>query len=384
VITNFLLLLLLLALTVPPYWWLPADWVRARLSLVIVTSCLLLWILSPVILAVVAVYGVVIVLFSLARRLGASPNAVRLASWTVFVPLFGFERIPPDWLASGLLGESALSAPAIVAFALLGVSYTAIRSFILIREGLEGRPPSPLEAFAGLVFFGSFVAGPIAGSKPWQSAAPNLTEDAVIMALARIGWGGAMFLVIKPLVMDFDIAAWLGIDPNGTSAAWALVYQRFAVLYIDFSGYSSVAIGCGLLFGIRLPENFNWPVRARSIQEFWQRWHMSLGAFIGTYLFRPMVRQTGRPALAIFVAFTAIGLWHHTTWPYLVWGIGHGAALALNMVVRRHGTFDAVPDSLRGAIGWLLTMTYVSLLSSIANAPEADEVLPMLIQLSPF
>ena len=120
--------------------------------------------------------------------------------------------------------------------------------------------------------------------------------------------------------------------------AVADMYLSFAALYFDFSGYSLLAIACAAMFGVRLPENFNRPYLATNIQAFWQRWHMSLNAFIGTYLFKPMVRATGSPRLGIFLAFVAAGLWHKASLGYLAWGIGHGVALSLFMKPPRSTT----------------------------------------------
>jgi alginate O-acetyltransferase complex protein AlgI len=107
------------------------------------------------------------------------------------------------------------------------------------------------------------------------------------------------------------------------------------------------------------------------MQEFWQRWHLTLGAFVSTYLFKPLVRAWGQTALAIFVAFALIGLWHQFTWTYLIWGMGHGAGLALNMILKkRYGEIELAPWQVTalGAFGWVLTMSWVSLLSAIANS----------------
>jgi alginate O-acetyltransferase complex protein AlgI len=384
VIADFMFLMWTLAIAVPLFWAVPAAWRRMRLGLVSLVSCALLWLLSPIILVVVTVFALFLAGFVAMAQAGVATGRLKTWSWGVFAPLIAVDHIPPAFLVQGLLGAGALSAPAILGFAFLGASYTAIRTFILIRESLDRDKPRIGESLAALTFFGSFVAGPIAGALPWRTMAERLNLDTALMGLARIGWGGAMFLVIKPNVAGLDVAGGLGLTAGSTAALWLEVLQRFVVLYIDFSGYSDIAIGCGLLFGVRLPENFNWPLRARSIQEFWQRWHMSLGAFIGAYLFRPLVRHTGRPSVAIFTAFLAVGLWHQITWPYLFWGFGHGAALAINMILNRTRTLNSIPAALRSIGGWVFTMSYVAVLSSIANAADTGAALMLVSQLAGF
>jgi D-alanyl-lipoteichoic acid acyltransferase DltB (MBOAT superfamily) len=380
-IADFFLLIWVLAFSVPLYWALPPRWSGLRLGLLILVSWLLIWILSPVILLTVLFFGAILSGFTMAQRAGVDPGHLKTLSWGVFPCLLFFEFVPPDFLVRGLLGEAALNVQLIMGLAFLGVSYTAIRAFIMIRETLDGRGPTALEAATTFSFFGAFIAGPISGSAPYRNRAATLTLEDGAMALARIGWGGAMFLVAQPYVEGLDMPGLLGIAADGTLAAWAGVFQKFIALYLDFTGYTDVAIGCAMLYGIKLPENFNWPLRAKSIQEFWQRWHMSLGAFIGTYLFKPLVRQFGKPTTAIFLAFTAVGLWHQITWPYFLWGIGHGAALALNMMLRK-----AVPLAgwSRPALyalnlfGWAITMTYVALLSAFATSESLPAALSLL------
>ena len=156
--------------------------------------------------------------------------------------------------------------------------------------------------------------------------------------------------------------------------AWFSVYRSFLTLYVDFYGYCEIAIGVGLLFGIRVPENFRAPLISRSMQEFWQRWHLTLGAFVSTYLFKPLVRSWGQTAAAIFISFALIGLWHQFTWTYLIWGMGHGAGLAFNMILnKRYGDREFTPlqRTALGGVGWAVTMTWVALLSTIANSTLA-------------
>lgn len=379
-ILDFSLLIWLLCLSVPVYWALPEA---ARPGALALVSGLVLALLSPLILIGVALHAGMVALFAWLDRGGrVARGPLKTASWAAFVPMALSEFVPPDLVAAGLLGQAAASQPLLAGFTFLGLSYTAIRAFLMIREILAGKPPGPGQALAAFLFFGSFVAGPIAGAAPYARIAPRLAPDRAVMALSRIGWGSAMLLVLKPALTGLDLAALTGAE--GRLLAWLELYRDFLALYVDFSGYTDIAIGCALLYGVTLPENFNWPLRATSIQEFWQRWHLSLGAFIGTYLFKPFVRHVGRPTRAIFLAFTVVGLWHVVSWPYFLWGIGHGAALALNMVLRRRFPMTDAPRPARIAVslaGWALTMSYVALLSGFANEPSLRAALALLERL---
>jgi alginate O-acetyltransferase complex protein AlgI len=105
-------------------------------------------------------------------------------------------------------------------------------------------------------------------------------------------------------------------------------------VYFDFSGYSDMAIGLGRMFGFRFLENFNYPYIARSITEFWQRWHISLSTWFRDYLYFPLGgsrRGRARTYFNLITIFFLCGLWHGARWNYVIWGLSHG----LFMVVER-------------------------------------------------
>jgi len=380
-IADYFFLIWVLGISVPLYWLIPAGLQAVRFGFLSLISICILWTLSPVIMLSIVFFALVLLGFTLAQRAELSPKHLRLLSWFIFSPLVLIEFIPAAWLVSGMLGQSAAQAPLLIGFTYLGISYTAIRCFIMVREHFEGKGPTPVEALTAFVFFGHFVAGPISGAQPWQNVSRSLSGRDVIIAICRIFWGGALFFVIQDYILNNNLIGRLGIPEGHVAAEWLGVYQGFLGLFVNFAGYTEVAIGAALLYGVRLPENFNWPLRATSIQEFWQRWHLSLGKFINTYLFRAVVREVGKPSLAIFLAFTVVGLWHSLSIPYLIWGLGHGAALAVNMMIRKRYPIQkrsALVNRGMMGFGWFFTMTYVSLLSAFANEPTLAAAFDLL------
>lgn len=388
-IAEFTFLFWYIALTVPLFWLIPSHLGALRLSYLAFVSIALLWMLSPFILIVLAFFAMALAGFAAAARQGAPKARLKKLSWLLFSPLVLVELIPVDIIASGILGPRAVEVASLRGFALLGLSYAAIRAFIMSREYIDGTPATPFQALATFVFFGSFIAGPITGSKPYKTIADRLTLEALMTGLARLGWGAAVFLVLRQAVADADLATVFGAVPDSTAALWIETYQALAVLYLDFAGYTEMAIGMALLFGVTLPENFRYPFLAKSMQEFWQRWHLSLGAFIGTYLFKPLVRSYGKPTLAIFIAFVLVGLWHRFSLPYFIWGIGHGGALAWEMYYRRESAKGKLPKWPTGrvltpvsnVIGWVYTMTFVAVLSYFATRPDAATAFAYLSKL---
>ena len=115
-----------------------------------------------------------------------------------------------------------------------------------------------------------------------------------------------------------------------------MLYLYLFYLYMNFSGYCDIVIAGASLVGLRLPENFNQPFLARNILDYWSRWHITLGHWIRDYLFTPFYKAGAERFPAIlsavavigyFVAFTLAGIWHGSTWNFLIYGLLHGAAL---------------------------------------------------------
>src|SRR5213079_1119531 len=115
-----------------------------------------------------------------------------------------------------------------------------------------------------------------------------------------------------------------------TQDRWLLVFLYSYQIYADFFGYSAIAIGLALLFGYRLPLNFNLPYASATFSEFWTRWHMSLSSWLRTYLYVPLGgnrRGTARTYLNLMIVMGLGGLWHGAGFSYLMWGVMHGVLL---------------------------------------------------------
>jgi alginate O-acetyltransferase complex protein AlgI len=149
---------------------------------------------------------------------------------------------------------------------------------------------------------------------------------------------------------------------------WVFLVALALRIYMDFSGYTDMAIGFSRLMGIELPKNFNWPYVATSIQDFWQRWHISLSTWIRDYVYIPLGGSrvgTNRRMSNGLIAFALCGLWHGASWNFLVWGLYHGVGLAVCSTYRKlprsiGTTFGAIFDTVP-TLSWALTMMYVGI-----------------------
>jgi len=115
-------------------------------------------------------------------------------------------------------------------------------------------------------------------------------------------------------------------------AAWLGIISYTFQIYFDFSGYSDMAIGLGSIFGFHIPENFNFPYIARSIKDFWRRWHISLSTWFRDYLYIPLGgnrKGNKRTYINLFIVFFLTGLWHGASWNFVAWGMIHGLFLVL-------------------------------------------------------
>jgi D-alanyl-lipoteichoic acid acyltransferase DltB (MBOAT superfamily) len=192
-----------------------------------------------------------------------------------------------------------------------------------------------------VVFFPQLIAGPIVHHREMM---PQFGHQLAGSAIARnINIGITVFAIglFKKVVLADTLA--LVADPAFAMAqaqqglsfldAWSGALAYTFQLYFDFSGYSDMAVGIAIMFGIRLPLNFYSPYKARSIIDFWRRWHMTLSRFLKDYVYIPLGgNRKGRYRRHINLMITMLlgGIWHGAGWPFVVWGALHGIFLVIN------------------------------------------------------
>lgn len=252
----------------------------------------------------------------------------------------------------------------------LGMSFFAFEFVHYLYEVRRGAAPitNPLRFLLFAIFFPSLVAGPI---KRFGQFIPALeagarTVDAgdVAAGLQRIAMGFLKKVVVADnlnLAIDYYVPQF---EHLGSIARWTVFLVIAVRILFDFSGYSDIAIGLARLLGIRLPENFNWPYAATSIQDFWQRWHISLSSWIRDYVYIPLGGNRHgivRKILNGLIAFALVGLWHGPAWHFVIWGLYHGVGLA---VCSNYARLPAVGPRLQGFVGkrprtcWLATQLF--------------------------
>ncbi|MBM7702352.1 MBOAT family O-acyltransferase [Metabacillus iocasae] len=149
--------------------------------------------------------------------------------------------------------------------------------------------------------------------------------------------------------------------------SWVTTLAYTLQLYFDFSGYCDMAIGLALLFNFKLPVNFNSPYRSLTIQDFWRRWHITLGRFFTQYLYIPLGGSRKGPIITymnLFLIFFISGIWHGAGWTFVVWGALHGVASVL------YRMWSKLPFRLPKVVAWAVTFLFVHVAWVYFRAPD--------------
>jgi D-alanyl-lipoteichoic acid acyltransferase DltB (MBOAT superfamily) len=174
--------------------------------------------------------------------------------------------------------------------------------------------------------------------------------DTFAMGLIRAAWGYFKKLVIADTLITFIKFGFGYVDELSNIEAFLVILFYFIQDYCDFSGYMDISIGISQSMGVKLPENFARPYLSRGIDEYWRRWHMTLGAWFKDYVFYPLsisklslnigraskkvMPEFGKKIPAVFgliIVWFLTGLWHGASWNYVLWGLYYGAIIILSV-----------------------------------------------------
>ncbi len=263
----------------------------------------------------------------------------------------------------------------------IGISFYTFHSLsylIDVYRGAARRLVSPVDFALYIAFFPQLIAGPIVRFHEIRDQLVQRTETVEMFAagVLRFAHGLGKKVLIADTVAPIATAVFgAPTDSLGTAAA-VIGAVAFAVqLYFDFSGYSDMAIGIALMFGIRLPENFARPYSSASITEFWRRWHMSLSRWFRDYLYVPLGGNRGSPGATyrnLVIVFLVTGLWHGAAWTFVLWGAYHGLLLLVERVLGIGRGEDRSPGwRLVGRVRTFVLVLLGWVLFRAAGLPEA-------------
>ncbi len=296
------------------------------------------------------------------------------------------------WLAAtagGLLGQDWRLAEIALP---LGISFYTFHALSYVVDVYRGdaqvqRDPAKIALY--LTLYPQLIAGPILRYHHMQGQLGRrpVSIDDFAYGVQRFSVGLAKkVLIANPLAKPADALFAVPADDLGAPAAWLAVIAYTGQIYFDFSGYSDMAVGLARMHGFVFVENFQWPYSARSVVQFWRRWHMSLSNWFRDYLYIPLGGNRGSAWASrrnLVTVFLLCGLWHGANWTFVVWGLWHGAFLALER--GRLGTWiAAAPRFLQHlytmavvVVGWVLfradTLDHAaSMLRALAGLASGD------------
>lgn len=310
--------------------------------------------------------------YLLARRIDAETDEKLRKRWLIItvvsnLKLLGFFKY---WNFSLETAQSVISlvTPAssaaldlrdmMTTFALpVGISFFTFESMSYVIDVYRREIPvcrSYLQYLLFVAFFPHLVAGPIV--RP-SSLLPQLAAERPQLSAADGAEG--MFLIAAGLLKKVLIGDYVAINLvdrvfDRTSSFSGLetlfgVYGYALQIYCDFSGYTDIAIGCALLLGVRLNENFRSPYQATNLQDFWRRWHISLSTWLRDYLYIPLGGSRGAPWKTyrnMMITMLLGGLWHGASWTFVFWGFLHGAGQAVTRWWQRRFKSESKQDPL--------------------------------------
>lgn len=189
--------------------------------------------------------------------------------------------------------------------------------------------------------FSQLIAGPIVRYAEIERELKGREHSLALFGAGarRFMLGFAMKVIVADTLAPLVDAAFALSMPSAADA-WLGALTYTLQLFFDFAGYSAMAIGLAMMIGFHFPENFNWPYLAASIQEFWQRWHMTLSRFLRDYLYISLGGNrhgAWRTYVNLLLTMVIGGFWHGANWTFIVWGLWHGGLLALHRFWRGAG-----------------------------------------------
>jgi alginate O-acetyltransferase complex protein AlgI len=272
----------------------------------------------------------------------------------------------------------------------LAISFFTLQQVGFLIDSYEGliKQRNFIDYTIFVTFFPQLISGPIVRHKdmmPQFSSIKNKVKNYKNIAIGLFIFSIGLF---KKVVIADTFAVWANNGFDTTNAlnfleAWATSLSYTFQVYFDFSGYTDMAIGAALLFNIKLPINFNSPYKATGIIDFWQRWHISLTNFIGTYVHTPMVRSFNtitfnKIMFATLLTFLIVGLWHGDSWIFVIFGLLHGIGSIINHYWKKR------KRKMNKVLAWFITFNFVNLTFVLFRAKDWSNAMNVLSSMFSF
>lgn len=365
--------LMVLAVGTPLYWTLPRIW---RLPTAASAGLLCLSWIAPASAAFCMTLG--LCSYALARRqlkLGLAYGA----AITMLLALLALREVLP-WS-----GDSASVVP------WLGSAFFTLRTAHYVISSAQGQVPEHRlnDYFCYLFFPPTLLVGPVQRFADFEREARRCRFDTQRLSAGfeRLLFGYAKVVLLADYLIGIKLSWFIkNIDPGGLRT-YLESLEYGLTLYFKFAGYSDVAIGFGLLLGVRLPENFNHPFLARNIADFWRRWHISVSAWCRDHVSFPLYASTRSAGFSALIAMLVLGLWHECSVRYLLWGAYHGCGILIwqrwsALSLSRGWQTGTAWQPLYSVTARFLTFNFVVVGFAITRTTQLEEILVAFRQLA--
>lgn len=348
--------------------------------------------------------------YAIGRLIGSSNKKAWLTTGVIIhIGLLGYFKYF-NFLAYNLVQLTGLQYEYHEVHLPIGISFFTFQIISYLVDVYRSDIPAeknPLHLGLYISLFPQLIAGPIVRYTDVAHDMKHRTTsiDDWATGIKRFIIGFAKKVVIaNPLGMLAQQIRELPVEDAGTSLAWIGILAYSLQILFDFSGYSDMAIGIGKMFGFRFPENFNYPYIAKSIREFWRRWHMTLSNWFKDYLYIPMGGNRRSKIFTyrnLIIVFFLTGLWHGASWNFVIWGLFHGFFMIVERILPNRANPNLLVtvlshfytlfvvligwvffsiDTLENAIGYLGTMfNFTSGIYATAEFIQLREIVIFLV-----
>lgn len=277
----------------------------------------------------------------------------------------------------------------------IGISFYTFRSLTYTIDAYRYRNEvckSLLDYAVYMAFFPIILAGPISRASNFLIQLKQhrpISKAGIYCGIHLIVIGLFKKVFVADNLSPFVNAFYASPELYSQSTAWLAVVSYSLQIYFDFSGYTDIARGSAKVLGYDIEINFNFPLLAQSIQDFWRRWHITLSNWIRDYLYIPLggSRKGGtRTYFNLMVSMLLCGLWHGAGWNFVFWGGYHGIGLCANRWLGEHESFMNIKLFEMPVIKWMIAFLFVTIGWILFRAPDlstAIKVLGMLVKSNP-
>ena len=372
VFSSSVFLFAFLPLTLLVYFLIPAGFVMARNTALLIASLIFYGWGEPkyiivMLVSIIANYVLALLIdkYNTAGKRSMA-KAMLVVDVAVNLGLLGFFKYT-DFLIDTVNGITGADFDLLEIALPIGISFYTFQAMSYVIDVYRGKVEGQknfIVLAAYITLFPQLIAGPIVRYSDVEKQMKKRTSDKerISVGIRRfiIGLSKKILIANQMAVIWDEIYAMVaqGDDP-GAALCWIGAVAFTFQIYFDFSGYSDMAIGLGRMFGFRFNENFNHPYISKSITEFWRRWHISLSTWFREYLYFPLGGNrvsVARHIFNLFIVWALTGLWHGANWTFVFWGLYYCVLLILEKYV-----YGKAIDKAPALIGHIYTMLAVGI-----------------------